>query len=182
MGAGDTAGVDPGGAGLGSGVDVGLVVGWAADGDGLAVGDCEAEGVGVPPTGVGDGVGAVVTLTIGPSMGAGWCWGCPSFEALNTSCQFPAGSIVVVAHVPFVGDPATSGRGSGSPPSPTISTFTPSAGRAGLLLEYSTDKTKLVAVVPVGGDTVGFDNCDAAATRGGAASAKAARSTSPTPT
>lgn len=182
-GAGVGPGVTPGGSGVGAGVDVGRGVAPGGSGVEDGSGSGSAAGVlvgsGVCPPGVGVGVGAVVTVTTRSSLGAGCGFG-PSLVALNTSCQDPAGSIVVVDHVPFANDPpGTSDMGSGSPPSPTICTVTEVALRSGLLLEYSIDRTKLVSVVPVGGEALGFESCEAAMAGGGATSNSGPTSASP---
>ena len=134
---GDGPAVDAGGAvGVGvagspGGTGVGAGVGGGVGGDGGAVAAGVLEGDGVPCPGLDDGagvgVGASTTVTTRPIAGSG---SEPEASARKIRSHVPAGSMVLVCHVPLVSSPATSDIGSGEPPSPTTSTEAESAGRA----------------------------------------------------
>jgi hypothetical protein len=117
--------VTPGGSGVGAGVGGG--VGGA--GEVVAAGVLEGAGVPCPglADGVGVGVGVSMTVTTRPIAGSG---SEPEASARKIRSQVPAGSMVLVCHVPLVSPPATRNIGNGEPPSPTTSTEAESAGRA----------------------------------------------------
>lgn len=123
-GSGVGVGVGGGVGGRGEAVAAGVLEGEGLPGPGLDAGVAVGAGVGV---GVGVAVGAWTTVTTRPIAGSG---SEPEASARKIRSHAPAGSMVLVCHVPLVASPATRDIGSGEPPNPTTSTEAESAGRA----------------------------------------------------
>jgi hypothetical protein len=129
-------GVTPGGSGVGRGVGAGVTPG----GSGVGVGDGVTTGVGgasvgdgVGGPGVGIGVGSPVTTTSGPLIGSASCPGTP-LVASKAVVHEPAGSWVIVLHVPSTSVPEVRPISSETVLGPVIVTRTLSAGRLGEVL------------------------------------------------
>jgi hypothetical protein len=160
--AGVGAGVAPGGSGVGRGVGAGVTPG----GSGVGVGDGVATGVGGASVGdgvggPGVGVGAIATVTFGPSIGSGSCTGTPVL-AVKVVVQEPAGSCVMTLYVPPVAVPDESPISNETVVAPVNVTRTVSAGRP--VLTKSTVIRNVVSVVPDPGVAVGLSSVAAAET------------------
>jgi hypothetical protein len=176
---GDRLGVAVGpSSGLGGGVGRGRGRGGSGElvGAGGSVGRGVGAAVGGGGGGVGVGAGGPVTVTIGPRSGSG-C-GSVAVVAWNVTCQLPAGSVDVACQVPSIAVSLTLVRATVTLPT---CAWTALAGCSGRSLEmYSTLKVKVVAVVPLVGETLPSVSSDAARTGVGAVANESASSAAAT--